>query len=193
MSDIDSPVPAPLPTAVQPPAPAVDIEALSAKARAAVLAELGVKDPEEAKAAIKAAKEAAEARMSEGEKTAKALKESAAARAAADAENEALRAEIKAQKAANEMRDKLDTAGVAPKARVMVDALYHAEKSAKGKDFDESAFFESTRKDHPSLFGSTPVAPATTSPAPVAGAAGPPVIPLADAAAKRPWMAHFRN
>jgi len=165
---------APAPVATPPASPAVDTEALKAEARKALLAELGIKDPEEAKSAIEAVRKAEEARLSEAEKQAKALKQSLEEKSKAEAEAAAAKAEVKAMKAAAEMRDRLDSFGVAPSARVMVEALYSASKQAK--DFDEAKFFEKIRADHPTLFGaaaSSAPAPANTSPAPVAAAASP--------------------
>jgi len=162
-----------VPAPVAPPvaAPAFDAEAAKADLRKALLEELGIKDPEEAKAAIKAAKDAADARLSEAEKQAKALKQSLEEKSKAEAEAAALKAEIKAIKAAGEMRDKLDGFGVEPTARVMVEALYLA--SSKAKDFDEKSFFEKIQAEHPTLFRSGAVAPANTSPTPVAAASSP--------------------
>lgn len=154
-------------------APSIDAAAIKAAERKALLEELGIKDPEEAKAALKAAKDAADARMSEAERTVKQLKEAAAARAAAEAESEKLRAEIKAQKAESELREKLDAADVKATSRAMVRAIYLAEKDAKGREFSEEKFFEELRAEHPTLFRSGAVAPANTSPAPVAAAASP--------------------
>lgn len=186
-----APVAAPV---VQAPAVApaaatgIDSEALKAEARKALLEELGIKDPDEAKTAIKAAKDAADARLSDAEKQAKALKQSLEEKSKAEAAAEAAKAEIKALKAAAEMRDKLDNQGVAPSARVMVDAFYSA--ASKAKDFDEVKFFEGLRKDHPTLFGAAAAqapAPANTSPAPVTGTAAQSTEKLASAFDSRPW------
>lgn len=179
---------APAPVVTPPAAPAVDTEALKAEARKALLAELGIKDPEEAKSAIEAVRKAEEARLTEAEKQAKALKASLEEKTKAEAAAAEAKAEAKALREAAAMRDRLDAQGVAPNARVMVEALLSS--SSKSKDFDESKFFEGLRKDHPTLFGaavSSAPAPANTSPAPVTGTAAQSVEKLPSAFESRPW------
>lgn len=182
--------------AAQAPAPAaapkVDEEAIKASAQKALLEALGIKDIDEAKTALEAVRKAEESRLSEAEKQAKALKQSLEEKSKAEAEAAAAKAEIKAMKAAAEMRDKLDGFGVAPSARVMVEALYSASKQAK--DFDEAKFFEKIRADHPTLFGAATatVAPANTSPAPVTGTVAQAAPPkLVSALESRPWAAQY--
>jgi hypothetical protein len=178
---------APAPPAATP-APPVDKEAIAAEARKALLAELGVTDPDQAKAALKAQKDAEDARLTEAERQAKALKASLEEVSKAQAKADKAEAEVKVMKAQNLMRDKLDSHGVAPSARVMVEALYSS--SSQAKDFDEAKFFEAVRKDHPSLFGSAATAaPSTTSPPPVGSGSMLPrtnVVELPNALKTRP-------
>ena len=139
----------------------VDTKAIEARATKALLAKLGVESEEDIAKILDAHKANEEAKLSAAEKQAKALKDSlrhadkiAEEKAAALAEAKAAREELKAMKAAIEVRDKLDSAGVAPSARVMAEALYNATKASE-KDFKEEEFWAKTKKEHPSLFGSS--------------------------------------
>ena len=119
----------------------------------------------------KARKEAADAKLSEGERNQQALKEALDARGAAEQAIEKHKGEAKALRDQLAMRDKLDEKGVAPKERLIAETLYaHAKAS---KDFDEAKFFEDLQKERPYLFGAAASAasppPANTTASPPAG------------------------
>jgi len=139
----------------------IDTKAIEERAAKALLAKFGVESEEDIAKILDAHKANEEAKLSAAEKQAKALKDSlrhadkiASEKAAAEAEAKAAKDELKAIKAALEVRDKLDAVGVAPSARVMAEALYNATKASE-KDFKEEEFWAKTKKDHPSLFGSS--------------------------------------
>lgn len=166
-----SPPPAPAPAANGP-----SEDEIRAKAEADLLKKLGVKDAKEIESVLKSHRDAEAARMTEAEKTKKALDEAMNARGDAEAKADKHASRVKELEAQIELRDKLDANGVAPKERIVAEALLKAEKQIKGKDFDEAKFFEQLRTERPYLFGSAQ-APAqqqgaTTGPTPPAPAGG---------------------
>lgn len=165
------------PPPAPPPAPKVNEDEIRAKAEAELLKKLGLKDADEAKAILKAHREAEAAKLTEAERQKKALDDAMNARAEVEAKAEKHAARVKELEEQVEMRDRLDAQGVAPKERALAEAAYRNEKALKGKDFDEAKFWEEQKKERPFLFGSSTAPLASTTTKPTGTAPQPGVLP----------------
>ncbi len=163
-----------------PPAPAAgpDPEKIKAEARAAARAEFlkeqGFEDETAYKKHLDDKKKAEDAKLSEHERSQKALAEALNNHKATESKLEALKDELKTERAERALEKLFYAQGVRPEAQTVARALYDAEKKADPKAEDK-AIFEKIRKDWPNVFGASTQPLATTSPnTPAAGANGAP-------------------
>lgn len=130
----------------------------SEKARKAMLAELGISDPAQAKAALKAQADAETARLSESERTKKVLDDALDARGKLEAKTKALESERDAAvESARKVRF-LSAQGVRP---ADLDLAAYLLDQARGTDakFDETAWCAELKKARPYFFAEPAQAP----------------------------------
>lgn len=132
------------------------------RARAKLLEDLGIDDPEQAKALIKSAKDAEAKNLSELERERAAFQSSEKGRAKA----EARAAELEKEATEAKTHLSLIKAGVKPDEVDVAAYLLTKERATLGKDFDEAKSLDELRKAKAYLFaGATQAAttPANTS------------------------------
>lgn len=138
-------------------APALDRKAMEteirAQARADFLKEQGFASEEAYKAHLDDRKKEAESKLSDTEKREKAHKDTLEARDRAEAKAKEHEVEVKQLRADLALRDLCDAQAVRPGERRIVEVLLADEKKAKGKDFDEPAFFKDLKEKRGYLFG----------------------------------------